>query len=123
MDAEELASGAARDQSQNWREQDARCIEGPIPVECRSAACGTCWVGVLGGADKLSAVSALEGKRIKLFGYIDTAEPQPPIRLACMAQAGGAVSLVIPPWNGVFGKYLKKQEPQEEEIPVAESVA
>jgi len=22
----------------------------------------------------------------------------------------GAVSIVIPPWNGVFGKYLKKQK-------------
>lgn len=123
IDDEELASGAARDQSQNWREKDARCGEGPIPVECRSASCGTCWVGVLGGADNLSDVSALEGKRVKLFGYIDTDEPKPLMRLACMARAGGAVSLVIPPWNGVFGKYLKKQEPQEEEIAVAESVA
>ena len=26
--------------------------------------------------------------------------------LACQAQALGAVSIVIPPWNGVFGKYL-----------------
>ena len=122
MDAEELASGAARDQSRNWREKDARCGEGPIPVECRSASCGTCWVGILGGADTLSEVSVLEGKRVKLFGYIETDEPKPLMRLACMARAGGAVSLVIPPWNGVFGKYLKKQEPQEEEIAVAESV-
>jgi uncharacterized 2Fe-2S/4Fe-4S cluster protein (DUF4445 family) len=29
------------------------------------------------------------------------------IRLACQAQTHGAVSIVIPPWNGVFGKYLK----------------
>jgi len=28
------------------------------------------------------------------------------IRLACQAQAHGAVSIVIPPWNGQFGKYL-----------------
>jgi hypothetical protein len=30
------------------------------------------------------------------------------IRLACQAQTHGAVSIVIPPWNGVFGKYLKR---------------
>jgi hypothetical protein len=46
MDDEEIASGAARDQSQNWLAKDARCGEGVIPVECRSAACGTCWVGI-----------------------------------------------------------------------------
>ena len=25
----------------------------------------------------------------------------------------GAVSIVIPPWNGYFGKYLKKQEEEK----------
>jgi len=104
---QDLAWGAAADRSRNWREIDARRIEGPIPVECRSASCGTCWVGVLGGAEKLSEVAAREGKKIKEFGYIDTAESKPLIRLACQAQALGAVSIVIPPWNGVFGKYLK----------------
>ena len=104
---QDLAWGAAADRSRNWREIDARRIEGPIPVECRSASCGTCWVGVLGGAEKLSDVAAREGKKIKEFGYIDTAESKPLIRLACQAQALGAVSIVIPPWNGVFGKYLK----------------
>lgn len=105
---QDLAWGAAADRSRNWREIDARRIEGPIPVECRSASCGTCWVGVLGGADKLSDVAAREGKKIKEFGYIDTAESKPLIRLACQAQALGAVSIVIPPWNGVFGKYLRR---------------
>lgn len=109
MNEEELASGAARDQSRDWRASDARCIEGPIPVECRSASCGTCWVGVLGGAEKLSDVARREGKRVKEFGYDDTSEPKPLIRLACQAQAYGAVSIVIPPWNGVFGKYLKQR--------------
>jgi ferredoxin len=110
---QDLAWGAADDRSKNWREIDPRRVEGPIPVECRSASCGTCWVGVLGGAEKLSGVAAREGKKIKEFGYIDTSEPKPLIRLACQAQAYGAVSIVIPPWNGVFGKYLKslKQEP------------
>ena len=104
---QDLAWGAADDRSRNWREIDPRRVEGPIPVECRSASCGTCWVGILGGAEKLSDVAAREGKKIKEFGYIDTAEAKPLIRLACQAQALGAVSIVIPPWNGVFGKYLK----------------
>jgi len=107
---QDLAWGAADDRSKNWREIDPRRVEGPIPVECRSASCGTCWVGVLGGAEKLSDVAAREGKKIKEFGYIDTSEPKPLIRLACQAQAHGAVSIVIPPWNGVFGKYLKRRE-------------
>jgi ferredoxin len=105
---QDLAWGAADDRSRNWREIDPRRIEGPIPVECRSASCGTCWVGVLGGAEKLSDVAAREGKKIKEFGYVDTSEPKPMIRLACQAQAQGAVSIVIPPWNGVFGKYLRR---------------
>ena len=104
---QDLAWGAADDRSRNWREIDPRRVEGPIPVECRSASCGTCWVGVLGGAEKLSDVAAREGKKIKEFGYIDTSESKPLIRLACQAQALGAVSIVIPPWNGVFGKYLR----------------
>jgi ferredoxin len=105
---QDLAWGAADDRSRNWREVDPRRVEGPIPVECRSASCGTCWVGILGGAEKLSDVATREGKKIKEFGYIDTAESKPLIRLACQAQALGAVSIVIPPWNGVFGKYLRR---------------
>jgi ferredoxin len=106
-EGQDLAWGAADDQSRDWKAIDPRRTEGPIPVECRSASCGTCWVGVLGGAEKLSDVGVREGKKIKEFGYIDTAEPKPLIRLACQAQATGAVSIVIPPWNGQFGKYLK----------------
>ncbi len=105
-EAQDLAWGAAEDQSRDWTAIDPRRIEGPIPVECRSASCGTCWVGVLGGAEKLSDVAAREGTKIKEFGYIDTAEPKPLIRLACQAQASGAVSIVIPPWNGQFGRHL-----------------
>ena len=106
---QDLAWGAADDQSRDWRAIDPRRVEGPIPVECRSASCGTCWVGILGGAEKLSDVAAREGKQIKKFGYIDTAEPKPLIRLACQAQTQGAISIVIPPWNGAFGKYLSEQ--------------
>ena len=101
---EELASGAARDQSKNWLENDARCGEGVIPVECRSAACGTCWVGVLGGAEKLTDVSPRERKQMMIHGYRQGDESKPLLRLACQARAEGAVSIVIPPWNGVFGK-------------------
>ena len=113
--ATDLAYGAALDKSRDWRALDPRCIEGPIPVECRSASCGTCWVGVLGGAEKLSDVARLEGKRIKEFGYVVTDEPKPLIRLACQAQLSGAVSIVIPPWNGVFGKYLRAEKSSETE--------
>jgi ferredoxin len=106
-DGQDLAWGAANDRSRDWVALDPRRMEGPIPVECRSASCGTCWVGVLAGADRMSDVAVREGKKIKEFGYIDTAEPKPLIRLACQAQAQGAVSVVIPPWNGQFGKHLR----------------
>ncbi|MDQ3801828.1 MAG: (2Fe-2S)-binding protein [Acidobacteriota bacterium] len=104
INEEEIASAAARDQSRNWLEKDARCIEGVIPVECRSAACGTCWVGVLGGQEKLSEVSRLERKQVKIFGYNQPEEPKPFLRLACQAKVYGNATIVIPPWNGVFGK-------------------
>jgi ferredoxin len=111
--ATDLAYGAAEDHSRDWRAVDPRRVEGPIPVECRSASCGTCWVGVLGGAEKLSDVARLEGKRIKEFGYIETNEPKPLIRLACQAQISGAISIIIPPWNGVFGKHLRALKTEE----------
>ncbi len=112
-EGQDLAWGAADDQSRDWTAIDPRRVEGPIPVECRAASCGTCWVGVLGGAQKLSDVGAREGKKMKEFGYVDTAEPKPLIRLACQALPAGAVSIVIPPWNGQFGKYLKSQKRDE----------
>jgi ferredoxin len=113
-DGQDLAWGAADDRSRDWVILDPRRMEGPIPVECRSASCGTCWVGVLSGADKLADVAAREGKKIKEFGYIDTAEPRPLIRLACQAQAQGAVSVVIPPWNGQFGRHLRALKEKDE---------
>ena len=111
LDQQEVASGAAADK-RPWHESDPRCTvdEGPIPVQCRSASCGTCWVGVLGGAEKLSETDWRERKMMPLFGYIETDEPRPLIRLSCQARAGGAVSVVIPPWNGYFGKHLKRQQ-------------
>jgi ferredoxin len=109
-----LTTGAAEDK-RDYHARDPRCVtgEGPIPVECRSAACGTCWVGILGGNQQVSKIAGLEFRRIKEFGYIDSQEERPPIRLACMTQAEGPVSIVIPPWNGVFGKYLRLQRERD----------
>lgn len=115
INTQHLTTAAANDKRDYSREP--RCIvgEGPIPVQCRTASCGTCWVGVLSGAEKLSEVAGLEWRRIKEFGYIDTDEPRPIIRLACQAQAYGNVSIVIPPWNGVFGKFIRGEKSMLEE--------
>lgn len=119
INSQHITTAAANDK-RDYNSRDPRCVvgEGPIPIECRSAACGTCWIGVLGGVEKLSDVAALEWRRIKEFGYIYTDEPKPIIRLACQAQASGAVSIVIPPWNGVFGRYLRGQKSALEEAEI-----
>lgn len=114
---QDLTTAAAQDKK-HCAQRDPRLLgsEGPIPVQCRAAACGTCWVGVLAGAEKLSDVERIERHRIKDFGYIDTDDPKPIIRLACRAQAYGAVSIVIPPWNGIYGKFLRdRREAAEQE--------
>ena len=98
-----LTTASANDKRE-YASSPRRCHEGPIPVQCRTASCGTCWVGVLSGADRLSDVDEMEARRMKEFGYITTAEAQPIIRLACMALGTGNVSIVIPPWNGFVGK-------------------
>lgn len=101
---EDIATASAKDQSQNWKAKDDRCWEGVVPVECRSASCGTCWVGVLGGAEKLTEVSPREAKQMKVFGYNQPEGKHPFMRLACQSKISGNVTIVIPPWNGVFGK-------------------
>ncbi len=103
---EELATASARDQTQNWKAMDERCWEGVIPVECRSASCGTCWIGILAGEEKLAKVQRLERKQMKIFGYNQPDDAKPFLRLACQAKADGNVSIVIPAWNGVFGKKI-----------------
>ncbi|HLL74910.1 MAG TPA: hypothetical protein VK421_06560 [Pyrinomonadaceae bacterium] len=115
MHRQEVASASPND-TRDWSQVDPRCTvgEGPIPVQCRSASCGTCWVGVLGGAEKLSPVEARERRVVKQLGYADTDEPRPLIRLSCQARGEGAVSVVIPPWNGVFGKHLREQGEREQ---------
>ncbi len=87
--------------------QDTRCMagEGPIPIECRTAACGTCWVGVLSPVEKISPPNEREKNKWRYFGYEGfTGAPASPIRLACQVKAQGNVTLVIPPWCGMIGK-------------------
>jgi ferredoxin len=79
--------------------------EGPIPVECRTAACGTCWVGVLSPTEKLSLPTDRELDKWKYFGYEGfTGENDSPIRLACQLKAYGNATLAIPSWCGMIGK-------------------
>ena len=106
LQAQDLATAAQSDKRE-YRSKDIRCIpnEGPIPVECRAASCGTCWVGVIGGADRLTPVEKHEAARMKVFGYAPVeVGTQPVMRLACQAKAQGAVSIVIPPWNGFISR-------------------
>lgn len=116
INTQHLTTAAANDK-RDYYSREPRCVvgEGPIPIQCRSASCGTCWIGVLSGAEKLSEVAGLEWRRIKEFGYIDTDEPRPIIRLACQAQAYGNISIVIPPWNGQFGKFIRGEKTMLEE--------
>ncbi|HEY0322723.1 MAG TPA: 2Fe-2S iron-sulfur cluster-binding protein [Pyrinomonadaceae bacterium] len=114
INGQDMAWAAAADK-RDYKQEDARRIEGPIPVECRNASCGTCWVGVLGGAEKLAPVSTRERRMMREFGYLDTDEERPVIRLSCITPASGAVSIVIPPWNGFFGKRLKTTADSSEE--------
>lgn len=106
IDSQHITTAAGLD-TRDYRAHDPRCSEGPIPVHCRSCSCGTCWVGILGGAEKLSAMEPQERNKLAELGYIDTGEDRPVIRLACTTQAFGAVSIVIPPWNGQLGRLFK----------------
>ncbi len=107
VNEQEIASASQSDRSRDWRAQDERCWEGVVPVECLAASCGTCWVGVLGGEEKMSEVSRRERRAMKVFGYNQPEVEKPFIRLACQAKATGNATIVIPPWNGVFGKKVR----------------
>jgi ferredoxin len=100
---QQITTASAND-TRDYSNELRGTVEGPIPAQCRTASCGTCWVGILGGNDHLSPVDAHEKKRMREFGYINTEDPKPLIRLACQAIASGNVTLVIPPWNGFIGK-------------------
>lgn len=107
INQQHITTAAALD-TRDYRARDPRCTEGPIPVQCRSCSCGTCWVGVLGGADRLSPVDAQERATVAALGYSQSDEPNPVIRLACMAEVRGSISIVIPPWNGQVGARLQR---------------
>ena len=106
IETQHLTTAAALDR-RHYRGADQRCTEGPIPTQCRTCSCGACWVGILAGAAKLSPVDGRERTALAAFGYSDTREPHPDIRLACMAETRGAVTIVIPPWNGQVGERLE----------------
>lgn len=118
---EEIASASQKDHSRDWQVLDSRCWEGPVPIECTSASCGTCWVGVLGGQEKLSPPSVRERKQMKVFGYNQPDAEKPFLRLACQAKALGNVWLAIAPWNAVFGKKVRGNVEDVELEPVTTS--
>jgi len=104
---------AGRNYKGDHTAHDSRAMpgEGPIPVECRSASCGTCWAGVLSPTNKISPPNEREINRWRYFGYEGfTGDADSPIRLACQLRATGNVTLVIPPWNGLIGKLDEKEK-------------
>lgn len=116
VETQEITTAAELDK-RPYQEQDPRCYAGmgPIPVDCRSGSCGTCWVGVIGGNENLDPVEEFERKRMEYFGYwdggfVDSLGDRPIVRLACQARANGSVTIVIPPWNGVFGRSRREKE-------------
>jgi ferredoxin len=112
MNMQDVTMAASFDK-RNHHLRDERCMrgEGPIPVECRTSSCGTCWVGVLSPTEKISPPSEREIGRWVYFGYEGfTGKEDSPIRLACQMKAYGNVTIVIPPWNGMIGKLDEKEE-------------
>ena len=107
---QEMTTAAERDK-RPWHQADDRCYEGmgPIPVDCRSGSCGTCWIGVIAGNENLGQLTDFERRRMEYFGYRDSGfdedrDGRPLIRLACQTVVKGTAAVVIAPWNGVFGK-------------------
>lgn len=109
INQQHLTTASANDK-RNYSNAIRGTVEGPIPAQCRTQSCGTCWVGILGGNENLSPVDAHEKKRMREFGYILSDAPRPVIRLACAALATGNVTIVIPPWNGFIGKRKVSRE-------------
>lgn len=121
MNDQEITSASANDRSQNWQEKDERCWNGVVPVECTAASCGTCWIGVVAGAEKLSNVERRERRAMTRFGYNQSNDEKPLLRLACQAKALGNATIVIAPWNGVFGKEVYANVEDAELEPVTTS--
>lgn len=114
VNTQDVTMAAAADQ-RDWHTKDGRCRpkEGPIPVECRTAACGTCWVGVLSPTEKISPPNDREINRWVYFGYEGfNGEANSPVRLACQLKAYGNITIVIPPWHGLIGKLDEKEKAQ-----------
>ena len=104
LEGQDLSMASSCDK-RDFRSQDHRRVAGPVPAECRSGACGYCWIGVLGGHENLSDVTDFEKKRLHHFGYVPReveVGPHSHIRLACQPKCYGDVSVVISPWNGVL---------------------
>lgn len=115
LDGQDLSMASGSD-PRDFRESDPRRVAGPVPVQCRSGACGYCWIGVLAGEENLSEMTAFEKRRLEYFGYApatEIARKHPAVRLACQSKCYGDVSIVVPPWNGVL------QEPAPEVPPDA----
>jgi uncharacterized 2Fe-2S/4Fe-4S cluster protein (DUF4445 family) len=58
---------------------------------------------------------------MKVFGYKQPDEERPFLRLACQARAAGNATIVIPPWNAVFGKKVYGNVEELELEPVTTS--
>jgi ferredoxin len=98
-------SMAAGVDTRDFRSINPRCSEGPIPFQCRTGTCGTCWMGLLSGKEKLSPISDWEKDRLQYFGYdfgSSEAETHPPIRLSCQARCLGGLSVTVAPWHGIL---------------------
>ncbi|MDA2936793.1 (2Fe-2S)-binding protein [Acidobacteria bacterium AH-259-A15] len=101
---QDISMAAGKDH-RDYQSIDPRRIQGPVPFQCRTGTCGTCWIGVLSGKEKLSPISEFEKARLKYFGYdfgSSDQETHPPVRLSCQARCFGDVSIAIAPWNGVL---------------------
>ena len=104
LEGQDLSMASGND-PRDFRELDQRRVAGPVPVQCRSGACGYCWIGVLSGQENLSEMTPFEKRRLQYFGYAppaETARKHPVVRLACQSKCYGDVSIVVPPWNGVL---------------------
>ena len=100
---QDLSMAAAMD-TRDHTAADPRCTEGPIPFQCRSGSCGSCWIGVVGGKERLAPISEYEKRRLQYFGYLskEDLDTHPPVRLACQSACRGNVTILVPPWNGVL---------------------
>ena len=112
MNGQDLSMASGSDK-RDYTHQDHRRVAGPIPAQCRSGACGYCWIGVIGGKENLSGITEFEKQRLRHFGYVSQEgeiEKYPHVRLACQSKCYGNVSVVIPSWNGVLNGQ-KSHEP------------